>query len=125
MSTIDINKTFVSTNKNSYSIPSEHISSLKQSVLETFENSKYSSINKQTPLVIFFFEMLAMFLFVYGITCSKAKTPNAQAFISAVIAVAISARLTGANINISITLSNVLRKENKYQTRMLWLYSLA
>ena len=43
----------------------------------------------------------------------------------ALIGVAISARLSGANINLSITLSNVLRKENKYRRQLLLVYFCA
>ena len=50
---------------------SESHNSLKRSVIDNFEHEQYSSLTKRSMYQLFFFETLAMSIFVYGFSCSK------------------------------------------------------
>lgn len=63
-----------------------------------------------------------MLIFVFTVACYKDLGMDPQVGVATLLAVAFGARLSGANISLSITLSNVLRKENKYHKSMLLLY---
>lgn len=45
--------------------------------------------------------------------------------VSLLIAIVICAPLCGANLNPAITLCNFFRKENKYSSKVVWIYLLA
>ena len=61
--------------------------------------------------MVLLFETLAMFAYVYALTCSRnSEEIEDQAIGSALLCVAILSRLNGANINLSITLAHILRR---------------
>lgn len=119
----DINRTVAS---DSSSLIHPHLTALKQSVLESYENLIFSAMNKQPYVLTFFYEMLAMFIFTFGfLSSSKLGGTSGQVSAFAMVALAVSARMSGANINPSITLSNYLRKENRYRAKLLAVYLVA
>jgi hypothetical protein len=72
---------------------------------------------------LFIYEMVATFIFTYGFTCYNHKYEiDAQAAGSMLLAFCISGSLSAANINPIVTLSNILKKENKYKASKVWIY---
>lgn len=72
------------------------------------------------------FEFIAVFLFTYGYTCSLSIFEvDAQAAGCLLIAICFSGSFCGANINPMVTISNCLKKENKYKIPKLKWYLLS
>ena len=47
----------------------EHTSSMKQSVIERISLGKLSIMNKAAQLQLIIYEVIAMFIFTYGVSC--------------------------------------------------------
>lgn len=75
---------------------------------------------------LFLYETIGMFVFMYGMLCfSQVQELDAQVSLVAFIAIVVSGFLCGANLNPAITLSNCIRKENKYTKKMFPVYFIA
>ena len=67
-----------------------------------------------------------MFLFTFGYSSAVIDYEiDAQAASSTLIAIFVAAPLTGANLNPMITLSNCIKKENRYRWNRLPWYIIA
>jgi glycerol uptake facilitator-like aquaporin len=83
-------------------------------------------MNDAKPSQLFVFEFIGVFLFTFGY-CSVVINYeiDAQAASSILTAIFVVAPLTGANLNPMITLSNCIKKENKYKWNRLYWYIIA
>lgn len=69
-----------------------------------------------------------MLLFVYGVNCLKGELAievDWQVALSVIISVAICGKLSGANLNSSITLSICLKRTNKFRGSLFPVYVAA
>ena len=70
-------------------------------------------MTKAPHLQLLFYEAFAALLYAYGNTCFHSPF-YLDFYVPVIICIAVCAPLCGANIFPSVTLSNFLRKENKY-----------
>ena len=104
----------------------QHSRSLKESLISHFDNSTFSVMNLADNTQTFIFEFIAIFLFTYGYTCFiSINEIDAQATGCLLMAILFSGPFCGANINPVITISNCLKKENKYKPRKAIWYLIA
>ena len=83
-------------------------------------------MNRALQLQLILYEVVGMFIFIYGISCFPCNIRlELETMVSLLIAIVICAPLCGANLNPAITLCNFFRKENKYSSKIVWIYLLA
>jgi glycerol uptake facilitator-like aquaporin len=80
-------------------------------VLSHFDNEKYSIMNNASPVQLFSFEFVAVFLFTFTF-CSAVNEGevDTQAAGAILLVIALTTSFCGANLNPVVTLANCVKR---------------